>query len=176
MTTGQSLANGLSVEYSASTSIFQEILEKRNTGNSDESVALLVSPLSGSKPGVERESVVKLQSPLFSSDDDHPTRYSLILSPTQKVIKISVRAGDLIDSIHITVVETATEQFGSHVEAEEIDVTKADSGVEVLHSFGGQGGSVQKTLAIPQGWEFFGFYGGKGGHLHNLGVILKRQQ
>ena len=173
--TGQSFANGLSVEYSASLSIFHDILEKRDAGNSDKSVALMVSPVSGLKRGPKKESEVKLQSPLFSSDNDHPTRYSLILSPTEKVIKISVKAGDLIDSIHITVVETATEQLNSHIEVEHIHVAQTDSRSEVIHSFGGQGGSVEKTLVIPQGWVFFGFYGGKGGHLHNLGVILKRQ-
>jgi hypothetical protein len=41
------------------------------------------------------------------------------------------------------------------------------------YSFGGSGGDP-RTLVVPPGYKLLGFYGGIGGHLHNLGIVVAR--
>ena len=42
------------------------------------------------------------------------------------------------------------------------------------HTFqvGGRGGGNYRAIDVPEHLRIIGFYGGTGGHLHNLGVIL----
>ena len=33
---------------------------------------------------------------------------------------------------------------------------------------------THRSYTIPPGWTFLGFFGGTGGHLHNLGIVIKK--
>merc|ERR1711991_21850 len=82
-------------------------------------------------------------------DHDDPTENILSLDTTEsKIVKISIRYGNIIDGISLS-----TKDGKEHV-------------------YGGAGGEFEETLVIPAGYELNGFYGGIGGHLHHLGVIL----
>ena len=82
-------------------------------------------------------------------DHDDPTENTLPLDSTEsKIVKISIRYGNIIDGISLS-----TKDGKEHV-------------------YGGAGGEFEETLVIPAGYELNGFYGGIGGHLHHLGVIL----
>ena len=179
--TGRSFVNGLSVTYSSPSSSLIEILKKSGTAD-------VISDVTQS---YERE--IRLQSPVFTSDCDCPESHTVVLSPLDRIIKITVRSGQLIDSIIFTVgrqiinphqQDNSLHGMGSEgikqavAEADadvKVDV-EADAEAEIVHSIGGTGGSVVKSLIVPPGWSFFGFYGGKGGHMHNIGVVLKRHQ
>ena len=90
-------------------------------------------------------------SPLFASYNDNPTLQTLNLKQdTEKcqIEKVNVRCGALIDKVEF--------------------VMNNDS----IFSGGGDGGD-SKTFQIPEGWELIGFFGGTGGHLHNIGIIIK---
>lgn len=90
-------------------------------------------------------------SPLFASYNDNPTLRTLNLKDPEKcqIEKVNVRCGALIDKV-------------------EFIMNKNDS----IFSGGGNGGDI-KTFQIPEGWELIGFFGGTGGHLHNIGLIIK---
>ena len=44
----------------------------------------------------------------------------------------------------------------------------------MTHNFGGVPDNTHRSYTIPLGWTFLGFFGGTGGHLHNLGIIIKK--
>lgn len=71
--------------------------------------------------------------------------HSLVL---QVLTEISVKAGSIVDSLHV----------------------RTNKGQE--KKWGGDGGHLQQTWHIPTGSLFLGFHGGVGGHLHSLGVTL----
>ena len=84
-------------------------------------------------------------------DHDDPKEYFLPLEIVEnKIKKISIRYGDIIDGLTLT-----TRDGEDHV-------------------YGGTGGEFEEILAIPSEYELDGFYGGVGGHLHRLGVILNK--
>ena len=93
-----------------------------------------------------------LRSPLLSSSHDSPTGKSLIIAENDYVHKVSIRYGSLVDSVKVT--------------------TK----LGMTCSWGGEGGGEMNEVVIPVGWKFCGFYGGTGGHLHNLGVVVMKDE
>jgi hypothetical protein len=44
----------------------------------------------------------------------------------------------------------------------------------VTHTFGSAPGSTHRSCTIPYGWTFLGLFGGTGGHLHNLGIVIMK--
>eukprot|EP01038_Epipyxis_sp_PR26KG_P015916 gene15916-21592_t len=88
-------------------------------------------------------------TPLFSSQHDNPIKHSFELSENDSVSMISIKYGNLVDSVSIE--------------------TKLGKKIKV----GGNGGEFTATIRIPDNYNFHGFFGGTGGHLHNLGVILR---
>lgn len=44
----------------------------------------------------------------------------------------------------------------------------------MTHNFGGVPDRTHRNYTVPHGWTFLGFFGGTGGHLHNLGVLIKK--
>ena len=41
-------------------------------------------------------------------------------------------------------------------------------------TYGGPGGTSTTNYRVPAGWRLAGFFGGVGGHLHNLGVVIAK--
>lgn len=90
-------------------------------------------------------------SPLFASYNDNPTLKTLDLNNNfagnSQISQIDIRCGALIDKIEIN--------------------------ADHIFSCGGDGGD-NKSFSFPLGSELVGFFGGTGGHLHNLGLIIRR--
>jgi hypothetical protein len=70
------------------------------------------------------------------------------IPPGDKIVSIAVKYGNLVDSICLTTVQGRSMKVG------------------------GTGGQHYRKLTVPPGKVVIGFYGGTGGHLHNLGVVL----
>jgi len=79
-----------------------------------------------------------------------PTSRALFLDHTkgERVASVHVRSGVIIDNLRI-VTTTGREM-----------------------TWGGPGGENTVNYRVPNGWKVVGFFGGVGGHLHNLGVII----
>lgn len=91
-----------------------------------------------------------LTSPLFSSSEGDPQQRTLSIDPQQHVTAIHIRAGALIDGM------TMVRSDGHRV------------------TVGGTGGSLIELTWRPDDQNvLLGFYGGCGGHLHNVGVVVK---
>ena len=84
-------------------------------------------------------------------DHDNPQESLISLANIQsKIIKIAIKYGNIIDGLSLI----------------------TEDGQEF--NYGGNGGEFRECLSIPPGYELTGFYGGVGGHLHNLGVVLDK--
>ena len=66
----------------------------------------------------------------------------------EKVVSVHIRFGSVLDSIRL-------------VTSSGRDLTR-----------GGAGGAESANFRVPIGWKLVGFFGGCGGHVHNLGCIL----
>jgi hypothetical protein len=77
------------------------------------------------------------------------TNQEINLNFGEFITAVSGKHGEVIDSIHITVSNGQT------------------------YSFGGYGGDHHFALNIPYGKQVVGFYGGIGGHMHNIGCYYK---
>lgn len=69
----------------------------------------------------------------------------------QVVTEVTIRAGDLVDSLQV----------------------RTSMGRE--KKWGGDGGESTRTWKVPDGSTFLGFHGGVGGHIHCLGVTLSER-
>jgi hypothetical protein len=94
-----------------------------------------------------------IPSPLFASYCDNPISRFLSLMhediDDDKISNITVNCGALVDRIELTTINNT------------------------IFCCGGNGGN-SKSFKIPDGWELCGFFGGTGGHLHNFGIIIKK--
>lgn len=93
----------------------------------------------------------RIQSPLFlGKGGPTATKHMMALSKDDEVMKVAVRAGAIVDSL------TITSKLGKVLKA------------------GGDGGGPPAVIdvAAVENLRFVGFFGGLGGHVHNLGVIL----
>ena len=79
---------------------------------------------------------------------DEPRRLDLELGEGT-ISKISIRYGNIVDGLTFTI--------------DDVD-----------NIYGGTGGEFENVVFIPEGFVLIGFFGGIGGHLHNLGIILHR--
>ena len=81
---------------------------------------------------------------------DEPTQRTLILDHDndERVASIHVRYGVIVDNLRI-VTTTGREM-----------------------TWGGPGGDETTNYRVPEGWKLVGFFGGVGGHLHKLGVVI----
>ena len=89
-----------------------------------------------------------LTSPPFTSREDNPVPHRIKLKSNEKIIQIIIKAGALVDGITI--------------------ITSTGSSIHV----GGAGGDTY-SYSIDDNEELIGFYGGIGGHLHSIGLILR---
>lgn len=94
------------------------------------------------------ESNVTITSPPFTSSQDSPTPNRIKLRANEKIKQVVIQAGALVDGITITTSLGNT----THV--------------------GGTGGETY-VFNINDNEEVIGFYGSLGGHLHNIGLILR---
>jgi hypothetical protein len=94
------------------------------------------------------ESNVIITSPPFTSSQDSPTPNRIKLRANEKIKQVVIQAGALVDGITITTSLGNT----THV--------------------GGTGGETY-VFNINDDEEVIGFYGSLGGHLHNIGLILR---
>lgn len=92
----------------------------------------------------------ELLPPVVLAEHDTPTCESISLAKGETVRSVRIRYGAIVDSIRV--------------------VTSLD---RVLQA-GGEGGEAIKEYVVPAEWKFVGFFGGKGGHIHNLGVIIAK--
>jgi hypothetical protein len=67
--------------------------------------------------------------------------------------------------------EVITSISGRHGDV--IDFMQIQTSSGQTYQFGGSGGSHQFNIAIPYGKTVMAFYGGLGGHLHNIGCYYK---
>lgn len=84
----------------------------------------------------------------------NPTSSKLLLSVGERVVSVHLKYGTLIDSIRF-VTTTGCRRRSK--------------------TFGGPGGDNSVSYTVPAGWKLAGFFGGVGGHLHNLGVIVVKE-
>lgn len=99
---------------------------------------------------VEPGTGTTLLSPIFSSSEGSPQQSSFSMGPQHYVTALQVRAGSLIDGMSI-----------SRSDGQRVTV-------------GGSGGSLIEVTWHPNDQEtLLGFFGGCGGHLHNVGVVIK---
>jgi hypothetical protein len=89
-----------------------------------------------------------ISSNLALGFEDAPVQASMSFDEGEQVVRIEIRAGSLVDGLRII----------------------TSSGREL--SAGGNGGQLI-GYDVPKGMALLGFYGGKGGHIHNLGIILQ---
>ena len=86
----------------------------------------------------------------ISGQHGNPTTSTLALEAGERIVSVHHRRGDVIDSLRL--------------------VTSA--GRE--ETFGGPGGGEPTNYRVPAGWRLVGFFGGVGGHLHSLGVVIAK--
>ena len=84
---------------------------------------------------------------LVLGSEDAPMQNSLAFAQGEKITRVSARCGALVDAIRVT----------------------TSAGREI--SAGGTGGT-ETVFEVPEDLFVLGFYGGKGGHIHNIGLIL----
>jgi len=89
-----------------------------------------------------------ISSPPFTSPQDNPQTHTIKLRTNEKIKQIIIQAGALVDGI------TVITSFGTATHV------------------GGTGGETH-SYNIGDDEELIGFYGGVGGHLHNIGLILR---
>ena len=141
---------------------------------------------------------IMLKSPMFTTDVDDPKSHIMTLTPLERVQSVSVRSGDLIDSVRVTIVTKHTDTHKvvntvgntltttqAATATQSVTAVKTAGKIQSREGYeevvggvttvcGPSQGGVLRSLTIPLGWTFLGFYGGRGGHLHNIGVVLKR--
>eukprot|EP01034_Spumella_vulgaris_P028450 gene28450-35303_t len=93
-------------------------------------------------------SLPRYTSPPFTSTNDHPVAHIFEIPHDDCISRVAVKHGSLIDSV------TLTTRKG------------------VVFRAGGSGGGETSVIDIPENQQLCGFFGGTGGHLHNLGVVL----
>jgi hypothetical protein len=99
---------------------------------------------------VEAGTGAVLSSPLFASSEGAPQQSSFSIEAQQFATTLHVRAGSLVDGMSI-----------GRSDGQRVTV-------------GGSGGSLIELNWHPNDQEtLLGFYGGCGGHLHNIGVVVK---
>ena len=72
---------------------------------------------------------------------------------------LSLTAGERIVSVHM--------RYGNIVDSLRVVTSRGQN-----RTFGGPGGDEHVNYRVPAGWRLVGFFGGVGGHLHNLGVVI----
>jgi len=86
-----------------------------------------------------------------SGQHHQPTSTVVSLQREERIVGISIRWGAVIDSIKLV--------LSTGIRRRQIQ-------------FGGAGGENTTNFKVPASTKVIGFYGGIGGHLHNIGVIL----
>ncbi len=89
-----------------------------------------------------------ISSPPYTSLQDDPIPHKIKLKLNEKIIQIIINAGSLVDGIKI--------------------ITSLGNSLQV----GGTGGDTY-SYCIDDNEELIGFYGGIGGHLHHIGLVLR---
>jgi hypothetical protein len=98
--TGRCHVNGMSVKLSVPLPINQYAqAQELASGSASASTS---SP--ATQEHVEEESVI-LRSPTFSSDFDQPSSRSIHLLPSQRIKKVGITTGNIIDCLSITIAE-----------------------------------------------------------------------
>ena len=92
------------------------------------------------------------EAPLILGHNDDPSPRRLSLAPGERISSFFVRAGAIVDSVRVVT------SFGQDVR------------------FGDSTGGTEIALEVPVGWRVVGFSGGRGGHIHNVSVILSREE
>jgi hypothetical protein len=67
--------------------------------------------------------------------------------------------------------EYITQVTGRHGDI--IDYLQIQTSTGQSYQFGGSGGQNQFNLNVPYGKQVVAFYGGLGGHLHNIGCYYR---
>ena len=154
--------HGDSTPFDLSASLFEQIEQEQLDPSPEARCALLASTVlssltiwsssfvnglqcSYSRSGGSPE---VLEGPLVLGSNDQPTPRSISLVPGEHISSIHVRAGAIVDSIRI--------------------VTSAGQDVRFGESLGGN----ETTYEVPNGWSVLGFLGARGGHLHNVSVVI----
>jgi len=95
--------------------------------------------------GIQVSYEMRGNTPVEMGNNDNPYERVLNLESGEFIVEVSGRSGNIIDRLDIRT------NFGKTL------------------SVGGNGGTPFR-LAIPNGSQVVGFFGGCGGHLHNIGV------
>ena len=101
------------------------------------------------------------QAPAAYGKHDSPVSHTVQLPSPRDLCRDS---GAGLDKDRISSVSARTGALVDHITLHRADGTNLD--------FGGAGGGQSRTVEIPRGWSLYGFYGGIGGHLHNVGIIV----
>jgi len=86
-------------------------------------------------------------TPAEYGNQDQPYESSLVLESGEYIVDVSGKLGEIIDSMEI----------------------RTNRGRVLRH--GGNGGHTTFRFSIPSNSQIVGFYGGFGGHLHNIGIF-----
>ena len=104
--------------------------------------------VNGLQCSLSRPGGLEYVTPLVLGHNDDPQPRSMSLVPGERVSSLHVRAGAIVDSIRI--------------------VTSAGQDVRFGDSVGGN----ETKYEVPSGWRVLGFRGGRGGHVHNISVVI----
>lgn len=117
----------MSVKLSVPVAINQHAHAQELASGSASASASSSSPAPPTQEHAEEESVI-LRSPIFSSDFDKPSSRSIHLLPSQRVKKVGIAAGNIIDCLSITIAE----QDGVSGKEKEVRLSVFDKRTDLL--------------------------------------------
>lgn len=95
--------------------------------------------------------IIPFSSNIFTSTEGNPRKRSFIMNSSARLASINCHCGALIDRIELA---PSNKDLSSFV-------------------VGGHGGERIEISFTNHQKEVMGFFGGTGGHLHNLGIVLR---